>query len=142
MLGKIIFCLTLYLMISSTLQGDLLKCMKQSATIIGEAATLIADIESKNSTSKIAIDINSITNTIKLLIDSCNNPICLTKATDRCNAKNTDIGCEQWGAIMYPKCRKGFYNAACCICSQDCPSGFRDDGLYCKKPEPYGRGAG
>lgn len=24
----------------------------------------------------------------------------------------------------------------------ECPSGFRDDGLYCAKPSAYGRGAG
>lgn len=28
------------------------------------------------------------------------------------------------------------------VCVQDCPSGFRDDGLYCAKPAAYGRGGG
>jgi hypothetical protein len=28
------------------------------------------------------------------------------------------------------------------MCVPDCPSGFRDDGLYCAKGAPYGRGAG
>ena len=47
-----------------------------------------------------------------------------------------------WGAIWYPKCRDSFHNAGCCICESECPSGFRDDGLYCAKPDAYGRGVG
>lgn len=47
--------------------------------------------------------------------------------------------CEKWGAIVYPECREGFTNWDCCICGLDCPSGFRDDGLYCAKPGSYSR---
>lgn len=38
-------------------------------------------------------------------------------------------------------CRQGF-SAVGPVCWQDCPSGFRDDGAFCAKPAPYGRGAG
>ncbi|CDW85993.1 UNKNOWN [Stylonychia lemnae] len=50
-------------------------------------------------------------------------------------------GCEQWGALYYPKCRPNFHNAACCICSPDCPSGQVDIGVSCQK-NTYGRGVG
>lgn len=28
------------------------------------------------------------------------------------------------------------------MCISECPSGYRDDGLYCAKPSSYGRGSG
>jgi len=39
-------------------------------------------------------------------------------------------------------CKPGYHNNLCCICSQDCPNDFRDDGFECAKPSSYGRGAG
>jgi len=44
-------------------------------------------------------------------------------------------------AMWYPKCRAGFYQQGCCICSPVCPSGFKDSGANCFKPT-YGRGVG
>jgi len=123
-------------------QGDLLKCLKDSATIVGEAALLVKDISTGQGIAQITNDIFHITETIKLLIDDCDNPVCLNKAYERCMNDNKDLGCEQWGAIIYPKCKAGFYNVACCICEEYCPEGFRDDGLYCGKPAAYGRGVG
>jgi len=125
-----------------SIQGDLLKCIKDSATIVGEAALLINDIYTKAGITQIANDIVHITETIIALVDDCDNPVCLNKANERCVADNKDVGCEQWGAIIYPKCKAGFYNVACCICEEYCPEGFRDDGLYCYKPSAYGRGVG
>ena len=143
MLSKnMFFLITFYLMISSTLQGDLLKCLKDCATIVGDAALLVKDINEKKGISQIAEDIIQITKTIKFLIDDCENPVCLNKANDRCNADNKDRGCEQWGAMMYPKCQNDYHNVGPCLCSHDCPAGYRDDGLYCAKPQPYGRGTG
>lgn len=50
--------------------------------------------------------------------------------------------CPQNGALYYPKCKQNFHNVGCCICSPDCPSGWTDIGVSCKKPESYGRGTG
>lgn len=32
----------------------------------------------------------------------------LTAARSRCEKANPDLGCEQIGAIIYPKCKKGY----------------------------------
>lgn len=58
----------------------------------------------------------------------------------RCNKANPQ-GCEQSGAIVYPKCKANFHAVGCCVCSPDCPAGFSDTGATCEKPR-YGRGAG
>jgi len=44
--------------------------------------------------------------------------------------------------MYYPKCKAGFHNVGCCVCSPNCPSGWTDVGISCKKPNTYGRGAG
>ena len=64
----------------------------------------------------------------------------LSSAKARCEKDNPQ-GCEQSGAIMYPKCNPGFHAVGCCVCSPDCPAGFTDIGVSCAKPS-YGRGAG
>lgn len=48
---------------------------------------------------------------------------------------------EKSGLLCYPKCLAG-YTGVAFACWQNCPSGFRDDGAYCAKPGPYGRGVG
>lgn len=48
---------------------------------------------------------------------------------------------EQDGALCYPKCKDG-YKGVGPVCWQQCPASFRDDGAFCGKPEPYGRGVG
>ena len=60
---------------------------------------------------------------------------------DKCNRDNKELGCEKWGLIWYPRCRAGFHNVACCICSPNCPSDMVDIGVSCTK-HSYGRGAG
>ena len=57
----------------------------------------------------------------------------------RCEAKYNS--CEQWGAMIYPKCGEGFHAVGCCVCSPSCPSGFNDIGVSCQKPF-YDRGVG
>lgn len=37
----------------------------------------------------------------------------------RCEADNGQGKCEWWGAMVYPKCKEGYHNSACCICSPD-----------------------
>jgi len=49
--------------------------------------------------------------------------------------------CEKHGALYYPKCKSGFKNFGCCVCSPRCPSGMKDIGVSCQK-KSYGRGAG
>ena len=45
---------------------------------------------------------------------------------------------DQWGLRCYPKCRQGYVNHGCCICSPRCPSGMKDIGVSCAK-KSYGR---
>jgi len=58
----------------------------------------------------------------------------------RCRAAHPE-GCEKNGAVVYPKCKPGYHQVGCCICSPDCPSGFTDLGVSCTKPTQT-RGAG
>ena len=58
----------------------------------------------------------------------------------KCNAENPQ-GCEKCLAMWYPKCKPGFHNVGCNVCSPDCPAGWSDTGTGCTKPN-YGRGAG
>jgi len=55
-----------------------------------------------------------------------------------CNCRSDE---DRWGVSCYPKCRSGYHNVACCICSPNCPSGFTDTGADCTKPS-YGNGVG
>lgn len=64
----------------------------------------------------------------------------LDGARKRCRKKHAQ-GCEKWGAIIYPKCRSGFHNVGCCVCSPNCLSGMKDIGVSCAK-KSYGRGVG
>ena len=41
----------------------------------------------------------------------------------------------------YPKCREGFEGSGR-LCTQQCPSDFKDYSYYCEKPEGYWRGSG
>lgn len=58
----------------------------------------------------------------------------------KCNKDNPQ-GCEQNGAMYYPKCKANFHAAGCCVCSPDCPSGMKDVGAMCQK-DSYGRRCG
>ena len=53
---------------------------------------------------------------------------------DQCNKDNPQ-GCEQSGALWYPKCKPNFHAAGCCVCSPDCPSSMNDIGVSCQKSE-------
>ena len=73
----------------------------------------------------------------------------LSGARQRCEGENGGSGtCEQNGALYYPKCKKDFHAVGCCVCSPDCPDGWEDIGVSCKKPNTqgncaaYGRVAG
>jgi hypothetical protein len=59
----------------------------------------------------------------------------------QCNSDNPSVGCEQNGAMWYPRCQAGFHAVGCCVCSPDCPSRWGDTGTGCTKPT-YTRGAG
>ena len=50
-------------------------------------------------------------------------------------------GLQKDAALCYPYCKDDFTGVGP-VCWQNCPAGFRDDGAYCAKPPPYGRGAG
>jgi hypothetical protein len=59
----------------------------------------------------------------------------------RCEAAQGRGRCEKNGLIYYPKCKAGFHNVGCCVCSPDCPSGMGDSGATCLK-KSAGRGVG
>lgn len=59
----------------------------------------------------------------------------------RCEAKSGRGNCEKNGAVVYPKCKAGFRNEGCCICTPTCPAGMTDTGVSCVK-QSYGRGVG
>jgi hypothetical protein len=40
----------------------------------------------------------------------------------RCENKHGKGNCEKWGAVMYPKCKSGYHNVACCICRPNTPN--------------------
>ena len=56
------------------------------------------------------------------------------------------LGCadneEMNAGLCYPKCQVGYKGVGPVCLLESCPSGFRDDGALCGKPESYGRGAG
>jgi len=55
--------------------------------------------------------------------------------------KEHSQGCEKHLAMWYPKCKPGFHNVGCCICSPNCMEGQTDIGISCGK-KSYGRGVG
>jgi len=59
----------------------------------------------------------------------------------RCEADYGFGHCEEYGLVVYPKCKPGYHNVGCCICSPDCPNGMSDLGISCGK-QTYGRGTG
>ncbi len=52
----------------------------------------------------------------------------------RCKSNEQDSG----DGLCYDRCRSGYYNAVT-MCVPECPAGFDNDGLYCRKPAPYKR---
>jgi hypothetical protein len=59
----------------------------------------------------------------------------LTGAKERCAKDNGALGCEQCGAIIYPKCKAGYKAVGCNICADDlsCPPGFESSLGSCRK---------
>ena len=60
-------------------------------------------------------------------------------ATKSC--KGDTVNCEEVAGLWYPKCSAGYRAIDCCTCSAECPDGFSDSGVSCKKPI-YFRGPG
>ncbi len=57
-----------------------------------------------------------------------------TAMAKNCEKDNGAGNCEQWGLLWYPKCKPGFHNVGANICTPDCPAGWEDIGVSCKKP--------
>lgn len=51
---------------------------------------------------------------------------------DKCIEENPE-GCEKWGLFWYPKCREGYKNFGCCICTPECPENMEEKGGSCMK---------
>ena len=58
-----------------------------------------------------------------------------------CSTKHCRGNEDANGALCYPKCRSGYHNVGCCICSPVCPSVVAYHGAMCWKKR-YGRGVG
>ncbi|EAS07688.1 hypothetical protein TTHERM_00497410 (macronuclear) [Tetrahymena thermophila SB210] len=122
------------------LQGNLLRCTVDVAKAAQTLGNAIKSAVAQDWVS-FAKGLISLAEQIKPMVEDCKDPICLGPATQRCQQKEQKQ-CEQWGAIEYPVCNEGYHNFGCCICAESCPSRYEDQGLYCKKPSSYGRGAG
>lgn len=60
----------------------------------------------------------------------------------KCEQGNPAVGCEQKGALWYPRCKSGFEMTTVNFCqTKGCPAGFADIGVSCKMPSK-GRGVG
>merc|ERR1712179_582317 len=68
----------------------------------------------------------------------CAKPAAYGRGVGRIGSKS---GWEKWGLLYYPKCRTGFHNVGCCVCSPDCQNGQTDIGVSCAK-QSYGGTAG
>lgn len=49
------------------------------------------------------------------------DPLNSSKMLERCEHDHGAGNCEETGDIVYPKCREGYDNDACCICVPDAP---------------------
>jgi hypothetical protein len=85
----------------------------------------------------------TINKTNKIAIDSKDLPVACWKNTQvrdvgkipvKCKAGEQDSG----DGLCYDRCRSGYTNFVT-MCIPDCPAGFVNDGLYCRKPSPYKR---
>jgi hypothetical protein len=47
--------------------------------------------------------------------------------------QETSYSCERNLLLFYPKCKEGYHNVGCCICSKDCPAEMTDIGVSCYK---------
>ena len=43
----------------------------------------------------------------------------LNGAWSRCERDHGRGNCEQYGEVIYPKCREGFHASGCCLCTRD-----------------------
>jgi len=59
-------------------------------------------------------------------------------STALCESSYGQGKCEQSGLLFYPKCKTGFHAFGCCVCTPDCPDGWEDIGVSCKKPNTKG----
>lgn len=72
-----------------------------------------------------------------LLLPQFGDGFNLDGAFSRCERENSQ-GCEQWAAVVYPKCRPGFHNVGCCVCSPDWCVHSRGDALLHASPPQTG----
>lgn len=95
-------------------------------------------------------NLNSIISWIKSRVASINVPYCYRDSYGR-GAGSIPSGCANSklekdasggpAGLCYPKCDSG-YSGVGPLCWQSCPTNFRDDGAFCRKPDEYGRGTG
>ncbi|CAK4752437.1 hypothetical protein LEN26_016281 [Aphanomyces euteiches] len=47
--------------------------------------------------------------------------------------------CDKCALMWFPKCKAGFHDIGCFVCTPDCPAGTKDDVAFCRK-DSYFRG--
>lgn len=128
----------IFLLVLVGVKSDLTQCISDIIhtvpTLTDVIKALVDERFDKEGIIKLIKEIEGLSHT-------CDLRICLEHATQRCEAENPQ-GCEQYGEIIYPKCKTGYESVGCCVCNSICPSGFNDEGAFCAKPSSYGRGAG
>lgn len=89
-------------------------------------------------------DITRIVEWLKSEVTQVRTPFCWRQTYGRGVGdvlKACPSGKQKIGLLCYTPCRSGYSRQGTLDCQQKCKSGWRDDGLFCRKPE-YGRGAG
>lgn len=68
---------------------------------------------------------------------------CTDSSTSTATAPASCPSGTEWHAGMcYTPCKSGYSGHATMCVYEPCPTGFRNDGLFCAKPAGYGRGVG
>ncbi|KAL4502130.1 hypothetical protein ABPG72_000365 [Tetrahymena utriculariae] len=138
----VLVCSTQALLPKNYLKGesDIAQCFGDIEKSVGDLKQIAEEL--KKLEFKTALqELGDLMKVLDKVIERCADATCWMKAQQRCE-NETEGACEESGLIWYPKCKKGYHADGCCVCVQDCPSGFADQGFECAKPSSYGRGAG
>jgi hypothetical protein len=72
---------------------------------------------------------------------TCAKPAPYGRGVGKITESSCGSGCEKKDGLWYKKCKSGFHAVGCCICSPNCPKGYKDSGAFCTPPSTT-RGVG
>lgn len=124
----------------SDFANDLLLLDYEVALLQAEEGVIFYEEKSNLTLSQV----EAITNWIKVEVTELRTPFCWRRSYGRGVGVPLSVcqdGRERIGALCYSPCPSGYSRQGTLDCQQECKPGWRDDGLYCRKPE-YGRGSG